>query len=588
MTRLLIFSPYALWRFHTTYEETIAKAAHLRGASVEYLLCDGISPECDQYWQSKATSPRPSDICQRCQSVARVGLDTLGFPYRWLGQFLSASERAEALAWAQVIPTGGLLQASFRGDPLGDWILSSVVSYFRKFPPDFSDSRVVDVYRGFLLGAALTAIGINNFLQANAVDAALLFNGRQSLTRVAFEIFRQRGIRVLTHERAEYIRGHLNVRSNAHCMNLLPFKDLWAAWSEIPLTTKSLQVTLAWLIERRYGANLAWIPFNASSARDSSIKRSLRLSPGKLLWVLFTSSTDETAGDPLWRGPYATQTEWVRDVIAWVSARPDVELVIKVHPNLGGNSYIGKAVDELGVYQQLRQSLQANVRMVMPEDSVDAYSLADAADLGLTWGSTIGLEMAMLGKPVLLASRALYEHASCFLILRSKASLPALLEQGLKTSQGREIQRQAFRLAYYYIFTFEPAFPKVTMVDLYKAEPNYSADNQLAAGQDKSLDRICRFLVNGDSLVDRPAPDEQSRSTQDEDAFFSALCASPHPMRNLRYERWLRLKSAAYPVKKWVRLLPFGIGDALLDAGRGHWHALLRRLETAKRIEMVG
>ena len=36
---------------------------------------------------------------------------------------------------------------------------------------------------------------------------------------------------------------------------------------------------------------------------------------------------------------------------------------------------------------------------------MNAYSLAEEADVGLTFGSTIGLEMAMLGKPVLLASR---------------------------------------------------------------------------------------------------------------------------------------------------------------------------------------
>ena len=105
-----------------------------------------------------------------------------------------------------------------------------------------------------------------------------------------------------------------------------------------------------------------------------------------------------------------------------------------MHPNLGGNRYIGKAVDELRIYQEMKAALPANVRIVLPEDSVNAYSLAEEADVGLTFGSTIGLEMAMLGKPVLLASRALYEYGSQILTVRSKESLPGMLERCLQAS----------------------------------------------------------------------------------------------------------------------------------------------------------
>ncbi len=288
MSRILIFSPYQLWTIHTIYEETIAKACLARGATVEYLLCDGL-PECDQHWDSKTNFPRPFDLCQRCQTQAKAALDGLGFPYRWLGDFVSPAEKAAAFAWAQGVPPAELCQASFKGTPIGEWVLSSVISYFRHYPPDLNNWHVVNVYRGFLYSAAMVATGIRNFLEANAFDSALLFNGRQSITRVALEIFQQRGIRVLTHERAEYQRGHINVRPNAHCMNPEPFKALWSMWSQVPLSRESLKVTLKWLIQRRYGANLAWIPFNTSFDRDSSLRRRMNLNQNKHLWVLFTS-----------------------------------------------------------------------------------------------------------------------------------------------------------------------------------------------------------------------------------------------------------------------------------------------------------
>src|SRR5580700_7603215 len=171
MTRILVFSPYALWGFHTVYERTIAKACQARGATVEYLLCDGLLPECDQHWDSKSGSPRPVDLCQRCQAAAKSSLDDLAFPYTWLGDFVSETERSAALVWAQGLTPAEFREALFNGIPLGDWVLASVISYFRQYPPDMNNWRVISVYRGFIFSAAIVATGITNYLKINSIDS---------------------------------------------------------------------------------------------------------------------------------------------------------------------------------------------------------------------------------------------------------------------------------------------------------------------------------------------------------------------------------------------------------------------------------
>jgi len=578
MTRILIFSPYALWGFHSLYDGTIAKASRVRGASVEYVLCDGLLPECDQHWDSKANSPRPYDICQRCTAAAKQNLVQLEFPHRWLGEFVSAQEKTAAFAWAQSVPAAGMRQACYQGMPFGEWVLSSMNSFFRQYPPDLTSWNVVSVYRGFLYSAALVAIGLGNYLKANAVDAALLFNGRQSITRVALEIFQRSGIRVLTHERAEYQPGRVNVRANAHCMNPEPFRAFWKMWGDVPLDRDSLNAVLRWLIQRRYGANLAWIAYNKPSAGPSALRTKLKLTNGKRFWVLFTSSSDEVAGDPLMQGPYDSQADWVRDVVQWVSSRSDVELVIKVHPNLGGNSYIGKATEELKIYDELRSNNPANVRFVFPEDSISAYALAEEADLGLTFGSTIGLEMAMLGKPICLASRAIYEQCSSLFVLKSRNNLSELLERCLHAPPSREIQRESFRLAYCYIFRFELPFPAIEVSDLYDGKLIYQYPADFAPGKDESLDRICGFLVDGKPLFDAPKVEELSRTSADETRFFAALERAPGYLVDPRYERWLKLRSLGRSVKETIQHMP--LGNGLLKITGGKWQAWLKHMET--------
>jgi hypothetical protein len=532
MKRVLVFSPYAIWTIHTIYEKAIALACQVRGAEVDYLLCDGLLPECDQHWDSKEKSPRPFDLCERCQGEARRNMHESGFAHSWLGQFVSTGEASAAFSWAQSLAPEEFRSASFGDLPIGQWIQASVISYFRQYPPDLKNWHVASVFRGCLYSGAIVSIGLRNYLRANQVDAAILFNGRQSITRVAMEIFRLFGVRVLTHERAEYCRGHINVKPNSHCMSLDRFSELWTQWTEVALDRPALDAAYKWLVERKTGTNLAWIPFNNFSEPKTSVRTKLNLNIDKPLWVLFTSSTDETSGDPDMRGPFESQYVWMRDVVQWVSTHPEIQLIIKIHPNLGGNVYIGKATDELRVYEEMKATLPDNVKLVFPEDAVNAYILAEEAEVGLTFGSIIGLEMAMLGKPVLLAARAYYESCSAVLRVKSRESLPEMLEQCLHASASREIQRETFRLAYCYIRKFEMEFPAIRVLGIYDAEANYHQAEDLGPGKDATLDRICNFLLEESPLYELPTAQDFARSTQDEDTFFEELASGEYDAKD--------------------------------------------------------
>jgi hypothetical protein len=154
-----------------------------------------------------------------------------------------------------------------------------------------------------------------------------------------------------------------------------------------------------------------------------------------------------------------------------------------------------------------------------------------------------------------------------------------MLERCLHATPNREIQREAFRLAYYY-FLSELPFPAVSVYGVYDVKVNDAFRGDLSPGTDDSLDRICGFLIEGQPLYKDPTAAEQMRSISEEDAFFDELARSPDKIRNIRYERWLRLKSLGRATKNVASYLPFGAGDALLGLGRRSWHALLQRVES--------
>lgn len=581
MSNLLVFSPYAERPHFTAYEGTIAKACQLRGATVEYLLCDGLLPECDMHWDSfPLHQPRPLDICERCQAGAKARIAEFSLPHSWLGEFITNSEREEAFAWAQSLSPAAICKATYLNYPIGEWVQSSIFSYFRQYPADLSNWRVVNAYRGFLLSGALVSLGLRRYLKTHSVDCSLLFNGRQSITRVAFEILREAGIRVLTHEMPFYQSGHIMVKPNARCWSNQPFTEFWNQWGKVPLTRRALKQTLKWLIDRRYGRNLSWYAYNPSISFDASLRGRLGIGEGRKVMALFTSSTEETAGDPELESAYQSQLTWVRDVIDWGGKRNDVDLVIRVHPHLAGKTGLVRASDEFQFFSGLRERTPANIRIVMPDEPLNSYALMEAADVGLTFGSTVGLEMAMLGKPVVLAARNFYEVGEHIICVRSKESLPEDLERSLGASVSQERRREAFRLAYYYAFMFELPFPLVSVFGIMDVKRNYSEMDELLPGRDRTLDQICNYLLGLGPLFEAPSESDKSRTASEEDDFFDWMEKNPDCLRDRSYERLLpvvkNVRRVGRGIKRLIRMSPFGSGDALLQTGRSFYRSFTR------------
>lgn len=524
MTTIVAFSPHAAWQVHSNYETTIMRACQLRGARVLHILCDAMFAECSMHNISKTGHGRPLDLCNHCQRDAKGAIESAGLTYKWLSEFVTPQERTAIFDWVQSLHPKKFQSSHFQGFPIGEMVSSSVVSTFRKYPIDLTDYFTTNVYRGYLQAGAAVLVGLSRAFEQQVPTSLVIFNGRNAEEKIALELAKQRCIRVLTHETTR-VPGTMWVGENVDCTNPEPFQRFWQAWKEIPLTRLQLEGSANWLRARRH--HLSCIDYHCTTRPNGAQKviDALNLGSYERVIALFTSSTDEIEGNPDITMPFPSHEQWVQSVVDWIEERPTCCLVIRTHPCLSGQvPGVGRSAFLIDWYNQLASRLPSNARLVMPDDPMSTYDLMDAADFGITYGSTCGLEMLALGKPVaVVPGFALYQNVPGVVLLDNPATLPRQLEQLLLRDTSRELSRYAFRCIYRYFFHMVVPFSLVSMTGLYTSKLNYSSTDEIRQVNDEGLGRICDFLLDGSPIHPTPQPIDDNRTQDEEDAFFREL-----------------------------------------------------------------
>jgi hypothetical protein len=511
--KVLCYSPHNRWEVHGHWDMTIAHGLKHRGADVRYVMCDGMFAECDVHWGWQ--DPRTDDSCMRCQAgTAALAVDN-GMPWEWLGRSLDPKQAREARRWVTSLERDELLTAAYGEWEIAAWVKSSIHSHFRHSRLDVTDREVERVTRRYLYSGLIAAFALDRLLDDFAPDALLLFNGRQSSTRVALELARRRGIRVVCHERGPR-KGTLTLTKDNHVCTLGQFADYWREWSEIPLTADELTAIRAHLSEREHGVNIGHQAFSPVPQDEESVRETLGLDAERPVWALFTSSDDEVAAEPDWQATW-TQTEWVAQTIAFARRHPAIDLVVRVHPNTGSRRSIGANEQQLSALDALRDDLPANVRWIAADDEISSYTLMDIATVGLVSHSTVGLELACKGKAVLVSAPNTVSHTSFVRTADHPGTYAAALERALDVEAGTvdaDVRRLAYRWAYGRFFRIPVEFPLVNSRGDAVATRAWSSPDELVPGRDAALDR-CTAVVLGEQPVTL-APGEAERARDPE------------------------------------------------------------------------
>src|SRR5688572_7791836 len=100
-----------------------------------------------------------------------------------------------------------------------------------------------------------------------------------------------------------------------------------------------------------------------------------------------------------------SMSEWITRTVQFFANRPDVQFVIRVHP---GETMVPKAKSMAAVVREALSGIPEHIHIIAATDKINTYDLIEIADLGLAYTTTVGMETAMNGIPVICCGQTHY------------------------------------------------------------------------------------------------------------------------------------------------------------------------------------
>lgn len=463
--KLLFYVPYSNIWTHAAVEAVLAEQLVKLGHEITIVRCKGLLNQyCPAMSESgllqDSTQQQRDEICNKCISRGQNIDKTYRFDSVVLDDFFLEGDDSLINDWQSQISPEDWDSFEIDGIQIGriasyEFLLTNKIN-----SPRFSGTYW-KYYTEQFANTTKTFVAMKRLLKKYQPDGVIVHNSLYSSNRVVVKISEQLNIPTF----------HLGVGTdlNHYGDSFSLFRTIqeeielntskgWEQNSKKPLTKNRIRP----VIESFLGIANSKSAFTYSSKVKGTspeiLLSTLGLQPGLPNCVALLSSADERfAADMVGALPYSlasldtvnfsSQIEWVEHLISLFSRRPDLQLIIRVHPRLFPNKR-EKVLSEAGLaLKKAISELPPNVVVNWPEENIALYDLAQITDVCLNATSSAGGEMLALGIPVVCHEpERLFSYPREFNIVPSSISdYEKVIDQAIAVGWSIENSKNAFR-----------------------------------------------------------------------------------------------------------------------------------------------
>jgi len=153
----------------------------------------------------------------------------------------------------------------------------------------------------------------------------------------------------------------------------------------------------------------------------------------------------------------SSMTEWITKTVQYFAKRTDVQLVIRVHP---GEKLVPQAKSMGTVVKEALPELPNHIHVIGALDNINTYDLIEIANVGLAYTTTVGLETAMNGRPVISCGQTHYRGRGITIDPNTWDEYYATLEKVLSDIPAHQMNEKQIEFAWNYAYRFFFEYPR--------------------------------------------------------------------------------------------------------------------------------
>lgn len=489
-----------------TLDSTLAVALTLRQANVHGFLCDRVLPAClsceMDWWPDHdhfvAHGPTKT-LCRPCYEPAAAMWRDMGLTLQTLGRFVTPAEREAFCKLANDLPESELDAHEHLGVRVGMHARSGTLRYFARGTLD-GEPDADPIRRRYLAAALIATTAIDRLFEAERYDVCVAHHGIYVPQGLIVELARKHGIRIVTWNIAYRAGSFIFSHDDTYHFTLMT--EPIDAWSSMGWDSRLQSALDDYMTARRTGAK-DWISYQEGSQQELD---TLAAEYG----IDFSKPTVAAFTNVLWdaqvfyrSNAFPSMLDWIVETIRYFARRPDLQLVVRVHPAEIKNPLRTrqKLVDELA---RAFPELPKNVFVIPPESPAGSYAIAAGANAAIIYGTKMGVELSYMGIPTIVAGESWARNKGLTLDADSREAYFELLDR-LPLAEGLddETRKQAAKYAFHFFFrrTIPLDFLSVQRGAWPPFKLKLDSLAPLLPGADPGLDLICEGILEGAPFV---------------------------------------------------------------------------------------
>jgi hypothetical protein len=431
--------------FNSGFHILVSWALRLQKVPVIHFACHSGMSHCVMGTSRvKPVSPPPCRSCIAHSQALHTAADVHWFGYRrdpGLADKLADLSIPELLIYEHHHTAPNILSPM----PLGELVAPGLRWILRRHNL-LDDDGTRYLYREYILSAWSIAQEFSRLLDQTHPQTVVVFNGQFYPEATARWLARKRGIRSIAHE-----------------VGLLPFSafftegDATAYPIDIPSDFElndEQNARLDVYLEKRFQGkfSMAGIKFwPEMTGLDDSLTR--EISRFKQIVPVFTNVVFDTS-QPHANTLFADMFAWLDEILEIARKHQETLFIIRAHPD---ETRPGKESMETvaGWVKACSADTLPNIMFIPPHEYLSSYELIQRSKFVLVYNSTIGLEAAIMGAPVLSGGRSRFTRYPIVFFPPDVETFRAQVEEFLaagKVEFPPEFKRNGRRFLYYQLF----------------------------------------------------------------------------------------------------------------------------------------